>query len=47
MPSLRQVGHCNELASFWQSAPRHLRFVGGSSAMLSDRNEEAEEEEEN
>jgi len=32
-PSFRQVGHCNEPASFSQSAPRHFFFVGGSEVM--------------
>lgn len=28
------MGHWRELASFSQSTPRHVRFVGGSSAMV-------------
>lgn len=37
MSSFMHVGHCKSLASWSQSAPRHLRLVGGSLDMASGR----------
>jgi hypothetical protein len=34
IPNFRQVGHCNEPASFSQSAPRHFLFAGGSVSVM-------------
>ena len=33
IPSLRHVGHCNDPASFLQSAPRHFFLEGGSAGL--------------